>query len=204
MSSGVANVHSEWVGGDLYFQDNSGNNILGIKASGAVTFPNRVGVIPIHIVGARTLATNDTDTITNIGGILAKNSDPILERSNAATDKSLRISWASASVAEIQFPTIVWPSDVDAAAAVNLKMFAGMKAASVNTPVLTAGAFEGVGGSNLGGNSAALSTTAAVVSVALTVTGYPGFLSLNVKPGAHATSSNDVYLYAAWLEYTRK
>ncbi len=196
----VANVGSRWVSGNLQFYDKlTGSTVLSLQAGA-----NRnVGHIPISLFAARTLATNDTDVIANVGGILAKNSDPLLERSNAATDKSIRISWASASVAEIQLPPVVWPSDLDPTAAVVVNLLAKMKAASVNTPVFTVGAFEGVGGTTLGGNSGALSTTLAAVTVSLTVTGYPGFLSLAVTPGAHATSSNDVYLYAAWLSYTR-
>ena len=33
---------------------------------------------------------------------------------------------------------------------------------------------------------------------------YPKFLAIGLKPGAHATASNDAYVYAVWLEYTRK
>jgi len=33
---------------------------------------------------------------------------------------------------------------------------------------------------------------------------YPKFLTIGLKPGAHATASNDAYVYAVWLEYTRK
>jgi len=196
------NIGSRINAGNLEFYDKlTGNTVLALQ-----TGANRnTGQITLPLVAARTLATNDFDTLTNQGGVLAKNSDPILERSNGATDKSVRISWASASVKEIQLPPVTWPSDLDPSKTVTVKILAAMKAASVNTPTITVDAFEGVGGSNLGGATGALSTTLAVVSVPLsTVTGYPGFLSLALTPGAHATSSNDVYVYAVWLEFTRK
>lgn len=195
------NVGSRINAGNLEFYDKgTGNTIFAIQAGA-----NRnVGQITVPLIAARTLATNDTDVLANQGGMLAKNSDPILERSSTSTDKSLRVSWASGSVKEIQLPSFPWPSDLDPTQPVLVKIAAAMKSGSVNTPTITVAAFEGVGGTNLGGATAALSTTLAVVSASLTVTGYPGFLSLSLTPGAHATGANDVYVYAVWLEFTRK
>lgn len=195
------NIGSRINAGNLEFYD----KLTGLTILALQTGANRnTGQIAFSLFAARTLASNDTDVLANEGGMLAKNSDPLLERSNGATDKSVRVSWASASVKEIQLPVVTWPSDLDPTQPVIVKLLAGMKAASVNTPVIAVGAFEGVGGTNLGGNTAALSTTLAVVSVSLTVVGYPGFISLSLTPGAHATGSNDVYLYGAWMEFARK
>lgn len=195
------NIGTRINAGNLEFFDKlTGNTILALQ-----TGANRnLGHIAVPLIGARTLASNDFDVLANQGGLLAKNSDPLLERVNGATDKAVRVSWASASVKEIQLPPVYWPSDLDPSVAVTANFLAVMKAASVNVPVLTVGAFEGIGGTNLGGNTAALSTTLGVRTVSLTIAGYPGFLSLNVAPAAHATASNDVYLLACWLEFTKK
>jgi hypothetical protein len=59
----------------------------------------------------------------------------------------------------------------------------------------------------MGGDTAALSTAQQKLTVALAaadVGAYPKFLTIGIKPGAHATASNDAYVYAVWLEYTRK
>ncbi len=161
------------------------------------------GAIQIPITGARVIDTND---IAN-ASLVTKNTDPILERSNAATDKSLRLSWASGSVIEVALPSICYPPDLDDAANVVVHLLAKMKAASVDTPVISVGAFEGVGDTNFGGNTGALSTTLQHLTVTLTASNvgpYPTMLALTLTPGAHNTASNDVYVYGVWVEYTRK
>lgn len=162
------------------------------------------GTLILDLSASRTLSTNAIVNLAGVGGILAADSDPIFERTNGATDKSLRVSWASASVKELQLPSVPWPVNLDPASPVIVNILAKMKAASVDVPVIAVSAFEGVGGSNLGGNTAALSTTLAVVTSSLTVTGYPSMLSVSLTPAAHATSSNDVYVYAVWLTYSKK
>lgn len=173
-----------------------------------LTATMRTGYIPLPLTAARVIAANDIPASGAAdGGVLSKDTDPLLERSNAATDKSLRVSWASASVIEVQLPEVAYPPDLDDTADVIVCLFAGMKAGSVDTPVLTVSAWEGVGDTNMGGNTAALSTTAAKKTVTLAtanISAYPKVLNLSVLPGTHATGSNDVYLYAAWIEYTRK
>lgn len=171
------------------------SSLQGALATGRIDLPISAGLV---------VSSNDVPNLAASGGKVAKDSDPILERSNGATDKSLRLSWASASVIEAHFGPISWPNDLDPAQPVKVKIQAAMKSGSVNVPVIAVGAFEGVGGSNLGGNTAALSTSIQTLSVSLTVTGYPGFLNISLKPAAHATASNDVYVYAAWLEFSKK
>ncbi len=158
------------------------------------------GAVPLNLSEFLIIATNDIANTAHV----SKNTDPILERANGATDKATRLSWASASVLEAAFGSIPWPADLDATAPVLVKIAAIMKSGSVDTPVIAVSAFEGIGGTNLGGNTGALSTTLQVLSVSLTVTGYPGFISISLKPGTHGTSSNDAYIYGVWLEYTRK
>ena len=74
-------------------------------------------------------------------------------------------------------------------------------------PVLSVGAFVGVGDTNCGGNTAALSTSLQQLTVTLAAADlgtYPNFLNLTLTPGTHGTANNDVYVYAVWLTYTRK
>lgn len=166
------------------------------------------GTIQLPINQARIIASNDIGVVNATdGGAVAKDTDPLLERSNGATDKGLRLSWASPSVIEIQLPVICYPPDLDDAAPVVVHVLAAMKAGSVNTPVIAVGAFEGVGDANAGGNTAALSTTVQDLTVTLAAADVgvaPKALALTLKPAAHATASNDVYVYGAFVTYTRK
>jgi hypothetical protein len=168
----------------------------------------RKGIIQIPLQTFRVVASNDIPTKNAAdGGLVSKDTDPIYERVNGATDKALRLSWASASVIEAQAPSIAYPPDLDDAAPIVVNVLAVMKAASVDVPVIAVGAFEGIGDTNAGGNTAALSTSLQKLTVTLAaadVGPYPTVLSLTLKPGTHATSNNDVYVYGVWLEYTRK
>ncbi len=195
-----------WVAGVPYI--NTGTyascTFTPIAVSGATT-----GTIPLPLHNFRKVASNEIPAIavaSGNGGTLAVDSDPQLQRVNAATDKALRIEWESGSVLEIT-QQFIYPLDLDPAADVVVNLFAGMKAASVDVPVLTVGFFEGIGDTNAGGNTAALSTTAAwktVTIAAADIGAAPNFGVISIVPGAHATASNDVYLYAAFLSYTRK
>lgn len=176
---------------------------LGANAVGhaALSATLGTGYVPLDMFNARIIGTNE------IAAVVGAATDPILSRNNVATDKAGRIAWASASVIEIQFPTICYPPDLDDGAAVIVNLLARMKAGSINTPVITVAAFEGEGDGTCGGNTGALSTTLQKLTVSLAlgdIGPYPTMLAISVTPGAHATALNDVYLFGAWLEYTRK
>lgn len=166
------------------------------------------GTIQVPLNTFRLISSNDiaAKNATD-GGIISKDTAPIFERVNAATDKATRLSWASASVIEIASPTIVFPNDIDVASPVVINILAAMKAASVDVPVLAVGCFVGVGDTNCGGNTAALSTTLSQLTVSIAAADLgtaPNFLNFTITPGTHATASNDVYVYGVWLTYTRK
>lgn len=175
------------------------SSLSGNLAKGFINLPlGQFRVVASNDIGVK----NATD-----GGTISKDTDPIYERINAATDKKGRISWASGSVIEIHGPEIVYPPDLDDAAPITVCLLAMMKSGSVDVPTIAVGWFEGIGDTNAGGNTAALSTSLAKLTVdiaAADVGVYPKAASLTLKPAAHATSNNDVYLLGAWLEYTRK
>jgi predicted RecA/RadA family phage recombinase len=161
----------------------------------------RTGFVPLDIFNARVIGTNE------IAAVVGAATDPILSRENVATDKAGRLSWASGSVLEIQLPSVCYPPDLDDAAAIVVHVLAKMKSGSVDIPVIAVGAWEGVGGSNVGGNTAATSATLQDLTVTIaagSVTAAPQPLAITLKPAAHNTGSNDVYVYGAYLAYTRK
>jgi hypothetical protein len=156
------------------------------------------GHLPLDITALREIATNDTQNLAAHGGIMASDSTPALARVNGATDKALRVAWAAADVTEVQFPPVPLPRDLGGACSVHL--WAGM-AGATDTPTIDVQAYSGVGDTEMGTATAALSD-AAEVSAAITAANlgdHPGFLNLALVPAAHGTDA--LYLYAAWLEY---
>jgi len=163
------------------------------------------GMIPLPLSQARIIATNDISAKgTPDGGLVSLDTDPTFKRVNAATDKKLRISWAAASVVEIQWD-ISYPPDLDDTAAVTVNIFAAM-AGATNTPTIAVSYFEGVGDTNAGGNTAAVTGTTltkySVTIAASDIGAYPNGASIGLIPGSHGTDA--LHLYAAWVEYTRK
>lgn len=166
------------------------------------------GFLPLSLHAAREIFSNDygnaaTAAATGSGGVLAKDTTPVLERVNAATDKQTRVKWAAGNTDELQWQ-VISPPDLDGTQPVTVKAYA-LSGGGTDTPALTVGLWEGIGGSDLGGATGALSNTAAVVSRACTVTataGTPKPWSITLKPGTHG--SDDAQVLAVWVEYSRK
>lgn len=162
------------------------------------------GYIPLPLAQARLIATNDiaAKNATD-GGLISLDTDPTLKRVNAATDKQLRIAWAANSVVPITW-SFPYPPDLDDTAAVTVNLLMGMGGAT-DTPVVAVSYWEGVGDTNAGGNTTALAAAVAkkTVTIAASDIGpYPAVASIDIIPAAHANDA--IYLYGAWIEYTRK
>lgn len=174
----------------------------------------RKGFIPLPLVNARIIVSNDfqAETIVSTGGS-EKASGGILaslgviysiNRVNGATDKAARIVAKNNTTGELQWSGIALPPDLDDTADVTVNLLTRM-AGATDTPVISVGAFFGVGDTNCGGDTAALSNAVAQKTVTLAaadVPAYPNFLNITLIPGAHTTDA--WWLYALWLEYTKK
>jgi hypothetical protein len=176
---------------------------IGTSEIASATF--KTGYIPLDITTVRVLSGGDVVLNTTEAGMPDGNlNDPSLIRINAATDKGLRLLYTTNSVEEIMFAPFALPPDIDSTAVLSIKIRANMAAGGQNTPVLALSYFEGVGDSNAGGNTAALSTTVATVGVDVLATnvGAAGAaVTVGIIPGAHANEA--LHIYAAWIEYTR-
>jgi len=164
----------------------------------------KTGHIHLPLTGWRLIASNDIPNTAGDAGVLSSNSAPALARVNGATDKKLRISWAASGVVGIT-TDFVYPPDLDDTAAVVVKVRAAMAGAS-DTPVLAVNYFESVGDTNAGGNTAAVTGTAVALysrSIAAGDVGAaPTSATVEIVPAAHGTDA--LYIYGAWVEYTRK
>lgn len=163
------------------------------------------GTIQLDITALREIASNDVQNLAAHGGLLASDSAPALERVNGATDKALRAVWtAEADTDEAQFPPVALPQDLDSAIDVTIHLLMAMEGAT-DTPTVDVQVYNGVGDTEMGGATAAVtgtSVTEYTVTIANANIGtIPGFLNISLVPGAH--ENDDLYLYAAWIEYTR-
>ena len=161
------------------------------------------GYIPIDLSVFREVAANVTQNAAANGGLLASDTTPVYERVNGATDKALRISWAAANVDEITC-SFSYPPDLDDTNAVEVHILAA-SGGTTNSPVIAVGYFEGVGDTNAGGNTAAVTgTTVAEYSVTIAASDvgtHPNVASVSLTPAAHGTDA--LRVYALWIEYTR-
>lgn len=167
----------------------------------------KTGFIPLDITSARIIATNDIGVKgATDGGTVSKDTAPILERINAATDKALRLTWAASGVEEIQLPSFAYPPDLDDTANVEVHLLVYKNGNTDTGAVIAVGYFEGIGDSNAGGNTAAITEIVAaektVIITAANIGTHPNVGTVTLTPGAHGTDA--IYLLAAWVEYTRK
>lgn len=164
----------------------------------------KTGIVHLPLTTWRLIASNDIpNSGAADGGVISQDTAPKLERVNDATDKKLRIAWAASGVVEI-VNDFVYPPDLDETANVEVHILAAMGGAS-DTPLVGINFFEGVGDTNAGGNTAAITgTTVAEYSVAVTAANIgatPKAASIGIIPAAHGTDA--LFLYGAWVEYTR-
>lgn len=172
--------------------------------SAKLTTTMATGFIPLPLAQARLIAANDIAAKNAAdGGLVSLDTDPTFKRVNGATDKQLRIAWAATSVIPITW-AFPYPPDLDDAATMVVHLLCGMSGAA-DTPVIAVSFWEGVGDTNAGGNTAALAAAVAdktVIIAAADVAAYPKAGSIDLVPAAHGTDA--IYLYAAWITYTRK
>ena len=162
------------------------------------------GFINLDITTARLISANVVQNTTE-GGVPDGNTAPILQRVNSATDKALRLTWAASASGEIQFAPVAKPPDLDGASSLTVHLMVAKDTNTDNTVTIDIQIFDGVGDTEAGAETAAIaSATLAEYSSAISagdLGNHPGFLNISLIPGTHTTDA--IYLYAAWVEYTR-
>ena len=215
MTIQTRNIHDGAVTSAKLKDDSITNASIGTDAVGAAEIVDgavdgehlaltlQTGYIPLDISLVRIISTNDYIS-TIEGGVPDGNTAPSYQRVNGATDKAARLIWAASSSVEVSFPCFVLPPDIDSSQPLYVKLRANMASGGMDTPTVAVSYFEGVGDTNAGSATAALSTTVATVSVTVTAAnvgsaGAP--VTIGLTPGAHTNEALNVY--AAWVEYTR-
>lgn len=166
-----------------------------------------LAMIPMPLNTWRLTESNDIPAIavaSGNGGNLARDTAPKLIRVSTSTDKAARIQYAANGVIEIQ-NDFVYPPDLDDTANLIFNMLANMGGAS-DTPTVAVSYWEGVGDSDAGGNTAAITgTTVAQYTRTITaanVGAYPNKATITLVPAAHGTDVLNIY--ATWITYKRK
>jgi len=165
--------------------------------------------IPLDICAFREISANAIQNLAAHGGILGSDSTPVLERVDGATDRALRIRWAADDVAEIAYPPIPLPPDLNPAANVIVHLMLARSGATDDCQIDVLALENGVGAYaadvEMGGKTAALATTnvteATSVLSASGIAGHPSLLNLSLLPDAHAADA--IYLFGGWIEFTR-
>ncbi len=168
-----------------------------------------VGFINLDLSSLRELASNDIpNQATLAGGILGADTVPIYERSNDATDKSLRLNWVlSAANTEVQFAPVAMPPDLDETVDVTIHIVAEMTGATDTSNTIDIQVWDGVGDTEMGGATASITDALGEFTVTIAnanISGGPtGFFNISFTPtGTHTTDG--ILIYTAWIEYTKK
>ena len=166
---------------------------------------NPKGFIMLDIGALREVVTDDIPLDAAHGGLLTNDSTPELKRVATSTDKALKVERIGGNVDEVTWGNVPMPPDLDEAVDVAIHLLAKMSAAG-DTPTVDVQVFDAIGDTEMGGVTAALSSTLAELTVTIAnanISGNPlGFFNISLIPGTHATQL--VELYGAWIEYSRK
>ncbi len=207
----VATVDSGTSGGTVVVIPNGGVRIIHADGTDTVelasTSKGELGYIPLDISSLREILSDEIGVTADTpeGGYLSSDSTPRLKRVSTSTDKALKIEWVGGNVDEVQFSPVSMPPDLDPGVDVTIHLLAKMDAGG-DTPTIDVQVFDAIGDTEMGGATAALSSTLAELIVTIAnadISGGPlGFFNISLIPGAHATQL--IELYAAWIEYTKK
>lgn len=183
---------------------NTGDIAAGAVTAAKLSTTLKTGTIQMPLVSWREVGTNDIQALAAHGGILAKDSTPILEFTNLDTDSAIRAHWAAADVNAITLQ-VVLPQDVDVASNLTIHMRAAMNNTN-DTPIIDADTFFNEGDTKVSDASAAITgTTVAEYTITIAAADVPAgaqTMSIELTPQAHGTDA--LFVYALWAEYTRK
>ncbi len=189
----------------LYIEDGGTSKKATVAALRTALNPK--GFIMLDMADLREVLSDEIGVTADTpeGGYLSSDSTPRLKRVSTSTDKALKVEWVGGNVDEVTWGNKPMPPDLDETVDVTIHLLAKMDAGG-DTPTIDVQVFDGIGDTEMGGPTAALSSTLAELTVTLAnadITGNPlGFFNISLIPGAHATQL--VELYGAWIEYTRK
>jgi len=161
------------------------------------------GFIPISLTQLREVASNDIQALAAHGGILAKDSTPILEYTNGDTDSALRLNFDGGDVNPVVLQ-VPLPPDLDVTADLVLHIRAAMEDTN-DTPTIASDTYFNEGDTKVEDASAAITGTAyAEYTITIATADIPAgaqTVTIELTPGTHDTDA--LFITALWLEYTK-
>jgi len=163
------------------------------------------GFIDIPLASLREMASSDIINTAGAGGVLTKDTTPIFEKVNGATDGAMRLNWVTSNSDALTFQFAV-PPDLDDTKDMAVKIRAAMEGVT-DTPVITISSWWDFGDTKIDDATGGVTgTTIATYTATIAAADFPGAntCTMNLTPGAHTTGSHRLYVYAIWVEYTKK
>lgn len=209
---GTAAPFNTWPIGTLYIRTSATASSVAVwqkkAGAGASTDWHKIAPATAHIdiplVNWRAISGDDIQNLVAHGGLLAKDSAPILEYTNGDTDSAFRIRWAATVVTPIAMQ-VVLPTDLDDVQSMTITLRAAM-AGATDTPVIDLDSYFNQGDTKVSDASAAITgVTAADYAITVGSADVPPSsrtLTMELTPAAHGTDA--LYVYGTWLSYVRK
>ena len=174
----------------------------GDLAAGAVTAAKLATTLKTGFIPLPLTAWFEGDA-TNTVAALGPSTTPVLDMTNGDTDSALRILWAATNADPIIIQ-VALPPDLDTSANVELHLRAAMEDTN-DTPTIAADTYFNEGDTKVEDASAAITgTTVAEYTITIAAADVPSgaqTMTVELTPGTHA--NDDIYVYSAWVEYTR-
>jgi hypothetical protein len=193
-------MHMPVAGGSVLASNSVGTSQI---AAGAVTAAKLNGALGIGFIPLPLASWNDIQNLAAHGGILAKDSTPILEYINGDTDSAIRMNWVATDVAAVAIQ-VPLPPDLDTSADVELHFRAAMSASNEGVTV-NLDTFFNEGDTKVeDSQTVAIGTTYNERTITIAAADVPSgaqTMSMEITPGAHGTDG--LFITAFWIEYTR-
>lgn len=182
--------------------------LLEVKAIADANLVDLTSTQAFISVPLATLRESTTSAVPNAaanGGLLASDSTPILNSTNADTDGAYRLTWAASNSDAIQFQTAT-PPDLDDTADVVIHLYGNWDGSTDITAAMASDCYFGVSDTKVEDTVTLSSgTTLDEYEITIAAADVPASsytINCELTPGAHTT--NILYVYAIWIEYTRK
>ncbi len=162
----------------------------------------RAAVVSVPLATLRESASDDIAALAAHGGILAKDSTPILEYASGDADSSLQVNWVAANSDPIVFQLALPDLNDSEDLKVHMRIKSG---GATDTPVIDADSYFNEGDTKVSDASAAITATAAEVIITIAAADIPSgaqTYTCELTPAAHTTDT--VILSALWVEYERQ
>ncbi|MFA5187075.1 MAG: hypothetical protein WC551_11385 [Patescibacteria group bacterium] len=195
--------------GTLYTATNAEDAFAEVKAiadANKVDLTTTQAFISIPLSILREWTTGAIPNIAANGGLLASDSTPVLQTRNADTDGALRVLWAASNSDAVGFQTAL-PPDMDGTAAMVIHIYAAWDGSTDITAAITSDCYFGVADTKVeDGVTLSEGTTLTEYTITVAASDVPDTANFTVSceltPDAHTT--NILYVYGLWIEYTRK